>query len=139
MLPIHTILHPTDFTDRSEYAFHLASALTRDYGARLVLLHVVAPAVAVYGEGALPLDPEVLAREAQERLNRLEVPGANVRAERLFAEGDPATEILRVAREIHADDRDRPVRPGAGPSPCGVGERGGRGVNQLRPRETSDL
>jgi len=103
MLPIHTILHPTDFTDRSEYAFHLASALTRDYGARLVLLHVVAPAVAVYGEGALPLDPEVLAYEAKERLNRLEVPGANVRAKRLFAEGDPATEILRVAREIHAD------------------------------------
>ena len=24
MLPIHTILHPTDFSDRSEHAFHLA-------------------------------------------------------------------------------------------------------------------
>ncbi len=103
MLPIHTILHPTDFTDRSAHAFHLACALTRDYGARLVLLHVVMPTVAVYGEGALPLDPEVLAREAKEHLNRLEVPGADVRAERQIEEGDPATEILRVAREIHAD------------------------------------
>src|SRR5262249_32901981 len=36
VLPIHTILHPTDFSERSGYAFQLACALTRDYGARLV-------------------------------------------------------------------------------------------------------
>jgi nucleotide-binding universal stress UspA family protein len=41
MLPIKTILHPTDFAKRSELAFHLACALARDYGARLLVAHVV--------------------------------------------------------------------------------------------------
>ena len=31
MLPIHTILHPTDFSARSKSAFDLACALARDY------------------------------------------------------------------------------------------------------------
>src|SRR5207344_480349 len=48
MLPIHTILHPTDFTEHAHYAFQMACALARDYGAKIVVLHVyptpVAPA-----------------------------------------------------------------------------------------------
>jgi nucleotide-binding universal stress UspA family protein len=103
MLPIRTILHPTDFSERSGSALRLACALTRDYGARLVVLHVATPPDVIYSEGALPLDPEVFYREAKERLDRLEVPEGNVRAERRFEEGDPATEILRVAPEVNAD------------------------------------
>ena len=34
MLPIHTILHPTDFSDCSDSAFRLACALARDYGSQ---------------------------------------------------------------------------------------------------------
>ena len=49
MLPIKTILHPTDFSKPSEYALRFACALARDYQARLVLLHVVEPPV-YYGE-----------------------------------------------------------------------------------------
>jgi nucleotide-binding universal stress UspA family protein len=41
MLAIRTILHPTDFSERSEHAFHLACSLARDHGARVVLMHVV--------------------------------------------------------------------------------------------------
>jgi universal stress protein A len=102
MLPIHSILHPTDFSERSGYALHLACALARDYGARLVVLHVATPPTSIYGEGILPPDPQLLSQEAKAQLERLEVPGANVRAERRFEEGDAATEILRVAQEIHA-------------------------------------
>lgn len=40
MLTINTILHPTDFSEASDYAFHFACALARDYNARLILLHV---------------------------------------------------------------------------------------------------
>ena len=43
MLPIRTILFPTDFSERSACAFPLACALARDYGAKLVLVHVVVP------------------------------------------------------------------------------------------------
>jgi nucleotide-binding universal stress UspA family protein len=55
MLPIRTILHPTDFSDRSAYAFRLACALARDTGARLIVLHVAVPPVVAYGEGYVPV------------------------------------------------------------------------------------
>jgi len=103
MLPIRTILHPTDFSERSAYALHLACALTRDYGARLVVLHVAPPPLIISAEGALPLEPDTVARAEKEQLDSLDVPDVGVRAERQFAEGDPVTEILRVAGEIHAD------------------------------------
>ena len=49
MIPLKTILHPTDFSKPSEYALRFACALARDYQARLLLLHVVEPPV-YYGE-----------------------------------------------------------------------------------------
>jgi nucleotide-binding universal stress UspA family protein len=103
MLAIKTLLHPTDFSERSTYAFHLACALARDYGARLVLLHVTTTPTIGYGEGLLPPDPELFVQEAREQLHRLAVPDGNVRAEHRLEEGEPVTEILRVAQEIHAD------------------------------------
>src|SRR5436305_10571791 len=51
MLAVNTILHPTDFSERSQYAFWLACSLARDYGAWLIVLHVVAAPAVVYGEG----------------------------------------------------------------------------------------
>ena len=43
MFPLRTILHPTDFSPRSEHARRLALALARDHGAGLIVLHVVRP------------------------------------------------------------------------------------------------
>jgi nucleotide-binding universal stress UspA family protein len=104
VLPVHTILHPTDFSDRSGYAFRVACSLTRDYGARLVALHVVtSPLTIVYGEGAVPLDPETFRAEAKVKLDSLEPPAPGMALERRLTEGDPAAEILRQAREIDAD------------------------------------
>jgi len=103
MLPIRTILHPTDFSDRSGYALHLASALARDYQARLVLLHVLARPVIGYGEGVVPPEPEVIREEAKEQLDRLAAPGAGVVTDRRLAEGEPAEVILHFARETPAD------------------------------------
>ena len=66
MLPIRTILHPTDFSPPSGHAFRVACALARDYAARLVLLHVKPPEM-IYGEGyVLPPDPEEVLQELQE-------------------------------------------------------------------------
>jgi len=48
-------------------------------------------------------DPDGDLREARVRLERLPVTGENVRAERQLVEGDPVSEILRVAREMPAD------------------------------------
>jgi nucleotide-binding universal stress UspA family protein len=103
MLAIHTILHPTDFSERSQHAFGLACALTRDYGARLIVLHVAEAPPVVYGEGLVPPNPEELRVAAQRQLDQLQVPHANVRAERRLGQGDVVTEILRVAQEVNAD------------------------------------
>jgi nucleotide-binding universal stress UspA family protein len=43
MLPIRTILHPTDFSDCSRHAGDFAAKVAKDYGALLVFLHVVEP------------------------------------------------------------------------------------------------
>src|SRR5262249_44699545 len=103
MLGIRTILHPTDFSEQSQYAFGLACALTRDYGARLIALHVAEMPAMAYGEGVVAFDPEELRATAQEQLGRLQVPHADVRAERRLEQGDVVTEILRVAQEVNAD------------------------------------
>jgi universal stress protein A len=101
MAPIHTILHPTDFSERSDAALQLACALARDYGARLVVLHVAVQPAATFGEGFIMVDSDF--RDTREQLNELQVPANDIRAERRFETGDPATEILRVADDIHAD------------------------------------
>jgi nucleotide-binding universal stress UspA family protein len=103
MLPIRTILHPTDFSERAGYALQLAAALARDYGARLVVLHVVTPPTVVYGEAVVPVSPEELRAPAREQLDRLRLPRPDVRAERRLEEGEAVEEILRVARDIGAD------------------------------------
>jgi len=103
MLPIHTILHPTDFSDRSRHALHLACALARDYEARLVVLHAVPVSVFAYGEGVVPPEPELLVAEAREQLDRLVIPDRDLPAERVVEEGDPAAVIVHAARELPAD------------------------------------
>ena len=102
MLRIQTILHPTDFSDRSSHALHLAQALARDYQAELVVLHVVPQPIVGYGEGVIPPDPEVLVQEGREELDRLLQTPAAIVARRRVEHGDPAMTILRVAGEHHA-------------------------------------
>jgi nucleotide-binding universal stress UspA family protein len=103
MLPIHTILHPTDFSDRSEHALHLACALARDYQTRLVLLHVIPSTIIGFGEGVIPPDPDLTVEAARRDLDRLAVPDPGLSPQRVIGEGDPAAEILRVARDEAAD------------------------------------
>jgi nucleotide-binding universal stress UspA family protein len=103
MLPIHTILHPTDFSKQSEFAFELASSLARDYGAELYVVHVVTPPVVVYGEGVLPVEPQSYQAELREKLNRLRSGEPEVRVLHRLVEGQPVDEILRLAKEIGCD------------------------------------
>jgi universal stress protein A len=102
MLPVRTILHPTDFSDRSGNALALAQALARDYGARLVILHVAHTVPVFAGEGMVPVSPEEIRAEAEEQLRALRVAD-DQRVERRLEMGDAVTEILRVARELPAD------------------------------------
>jgi nucleotide-binding universal stress UspA family protein len=98
MRTIKTILHPTDFSRHSDYAFRLACSLARDHGARVVALHVVTPPAVVYGEGVLASWPQGSEAQAQNQLSLLQPP-QGVQMERRLGHGDAATEILRVAGE----------------------------------------
>jgi nucleotide-binding universal stress UspA family protein len=103
MLALRTILHPTDFSDYSAYAFRLACALARDYGARIVVLHVATPPVVVYGEGVLPPEPEGYKERLREQLHQVVSQDPKVPVEHRLVEGDAATEILRLAGETKCD------------------------------------
>jgi nucleotide-binding universal stress UspA family protein len=104
MLPVATILHPTDFSENSESAFRLACALAWDYKARLVLLHVLPPPMVIYAGGlAAPTDMWRDTDEAKGRLKSMEEEAHYVRVESLVMEGDPVDMILRAAEETHSD------------------------------------
>lgn len=102
MLAIKRIVHPTDFSTGSEAAFELACSLARDYGATLVVCHVVPPPSAVI-EGVVITIPVSEQAEARNRLSCVRASDRLINVVHRLETGDPAHEILRVAEEDHAD------------------------------------
>jgi nucleotide-binding universal stress UspA family protein len=103
-LPIRTILHPTDFSERARYAFPLACTLARDHGAQLLVVHVARRPVIVAVDGRGPPDPEHYQEELTAKLHTFRARNSTVRVRHLLALGaDPAAEILRGARENKCD------------------------------------
>jgi universal stress protein A len=102
MLPIQTILHPTDFSECSRAAFRMACLLARDQRARVIVLHVVAPEVVSSRVIGGPT-PNVYRAEIEEHLNRFRHTDPRVGVEPQLAEGDVDGEILRVAHDSHCD------------------------------------
>jgi len=103
MLNIKTILHPTDFSQRSQPALHMAVALARDYNARLVILYVLEPWMMAYGEGVAVPPPENYLDEVKAQLHQIRPTDERIVFEHRLIEGDPPAEILRTAAECRAD------------------------------------
>jgi nucleotide-binding universal stress UspA family protein len=109
MMKFTRLLLPTDFSESARHAFTYAVSLARQYGAEIHLLHVVEVLPAGYtGEifaGAMTSVIEEITGYARRDMARL---SADARAQGLtvhehFAQGKPAAEILRVAREAESD------------------------------------
>src|SRR5712692_7345644 len=102
MFQPRVILHPTDFSECSRYAFHVAVDLARQHQAALLIVNVVetlGPENITFGEAASQLEPEGYRRRLARELCQ-QVPAPNgLNVEHLLAEGDPAREINRIARE----------------------------------------
>jgi len=102
---IQTILHPTDFSDNSSYAFQTACLLTKENNSLLVLLHVIPPSVDPLST-VPPADP-LQSAESQESLKgRFAWPQPQdpaIRVEHRVAEGDAPEEILRLAQSLPCD------------------------------------
>jgi nucleotide-binding universal stress UspA family protein len=106
MLHLKAILHPTDYSEHSHYAFRLACSLARDHGARLVVLHVVATLGAELvsaGEAASQLQPEAYQQRLWNDLRAIQSPDPALLLEHRLAQGEPAEVILRLAQEIGVD------------------------------------
>lgn len=103
MLPFKTILFATDFSAASNVAFSVASALARDYRARIVAVHVIEPVKAGFAEFTSYIGPEEDKDKAREMLHALKAPGANAAIEYRLVEGDPADVIAVLAKDIGAD------------------------------------
>ncbi len=103
MLTIRTIVHPTDFSEPSRAAFELACALARDYGAKLLILHVNPPAPVYAPDGvAVPFtmaEPE----ELRARLQAIRPSDERITYEHRLLEGDPAERIVETAVQEKAD------------------------------------
>lgn len=99
-MTIHTILHPTDFSDRSRVAFDVACSLARDQRARLVLLHVNDSATAESADEALVRKLEQM---LDERLRALRPDDVSVAVGHRLIRGNPPQVILDVAQELSAD------------------------------------
>jgi len=105
MLPIRTILHATDFSAHAAYAFRLTCALARDYGARLVLIHVKPLPMLAGGDfrTIVPPEPPRVFQELQKELAALRPADRSIPVEHQLREGDAASEIIRLAGECKCD------------------------------------
>ena len=105
MKPVQCILHPTDFSPRSQHSFRYACLLARELDARLIVLHVVPPPpIAVQGEMMAYLPPsEWQLDEMREKLNAMQSEEPTLTIEHFLEEGDPASVILKVAETTPCD------------------------------------
>jgi nucleotide-binding universal stress UspA family protein len=106
MLHLDTILHPTDYSEHSNYALRLAGSLARDHEARLIIMHVVltlGAEMVSHGEAVSELQPEGYRQKLWDELRGVRLSDPRVPIEYLLVEGDPATEILRAAQTTEAN------------------------------------
>jgi len=100
MLSIRTILHPTDFSENSRYAFRVACSLAERFTARLILLHVIPASVALRSQG-LKSSPRVAAEDQDASKVQYAWPqplNQKISVEHRVAAGESSGEILRIAQ-----------------------------------------
>ena len=89
-----TILLPTDFSDRCNRPRDRAIQLAREWGARLVVLHVLPRAARVVTEQDVT--------QAEARL-RVEIQAPDIEVVTLLALGSVVNDILNIATEVEAN------------------------------------
>lgn len=108
-MKIERILFPTDFSEGSMGALDYAISLTKEYNARLYLLHVVHEIALASGWHVPHIQIDALYRDIEEAANKEirrwcseELRGLKD-VERVILRGIPDEEILKVAREKKID------------------------------------
>ncbi len=105
MFTIRRILHPTDFSDCSRFAFRIAVDLAKAYGASVIALHAARPLseeLVSFGEASAP-QPSEYHRRLIEAEREATVGAPDVPVERLVMDGEPAHVVAQVARDRQCD------------------------------------
>jgi nucleotide-binding universal stress UspA family protein len=105
-MSLHTILHPTDYSELSHTALRWAVEEAQVHAARLIILHTVdtlGPENTTFGEVASQKQPEAYRQRLWDELRREELPDPTIPVEYLLAENDPVEAIVRIAAERHCD------------------------------------
>jgi nucleotide-binding universal stress UspA family protein len=112
MLPLKRILVPTDFSEPAKEAFKDAVELAQHFSAQLLMVHIVPPVPVPYQPMVSPSpafditsylqDLVKISKDSLQDYVNKHVP-RGVPATVSVAAGDPAYEILRLAKELEAD------------------------------------
>lgn len=109
MIKLKKVLVPTDFSDSARHAFTYGLSFAREYGAELVLLHVVENLTVGYASDLFPVPMAEVFQEisgyAKTELAKLaeEAKQKGVAVSELVAQGKPSAEIIRHAAENGVD------------------------------------
>jgi nucleotide-binding universal stress UspA family protein len=102
----HRILCPTDFSENSRFALHIALDLARQNEATLLVLHVadtLGPEKLTYAEASSQLQPEAYVTDLQHQLKSFVPVVSDVPILHLLREGMPPEVIQQVAAEEACD------------------------------------
>lgn len=104
MLSVKTILHPTDFSPCSARAFELACSVARDYGAKLVVMHVITPTPEVTPTSGIVHSPTPgFRKQLAEELEKVKPAEGDVLVEHQIESGEADLTILDVAQKRGTD------------------------------------
>ena len=109
MIKLKRVLVPTDFSDSARHAFTYGLSFAKEYGAELVLLHVVENVTVGYASDLFPVPMAEVFQEisgyARAELAKLgqEARDRGVSASEQVIQGKPSNEIIRFASENQVD------------------------------------
>jgi nucleotide-binding universal stress UspA family protein len=112
MLPLKRILVPTDFSEPAKEAFKAAVELAQHFSAQLLMVHVVPPVPVPYQPLVSPTPAFDITSYLQELVKASKDTLQNYVTENVpegipatisVTAGDPAYEILRLAKELESD------------------------------------
>jgi nucleotide-binding universal stress UspA family protein len=109
MIRLKKILVPTDFSESARHALGYGVSFAREYGAELVLVHVVEDVAVSYASDLFPVPMAQVFQEisgyARAELAKLaeQVRAKGVKAEERVLQGKPSAEVCRLAREETVD------------------------------------
>jgi nucleotide-binding universal stress UspA family protein len=109
VIKLKTILVPTDFSESARHALTYGTSFAREYGTKLILLHVVENLTVGYASDLFPVPMAEVFQEisgyAKAELAKLgqEAREKGVSVDEAVVQGKPSAEIIRYAVEHEVD------------------------------------